>query len=112
MAKIKCNKCNKEFENCDWRSLCPDCSRKRTPKIYMYAAISVILLGLFSGIILGNVYKLEKVDENSILDTTEEVFNTNLLIISITSGVFASIPLFGLSSINYRLNLLIDKKEK
>lgn len=112
MAKIKCKKCNKEFENYDWLSLCPNCRRKRTPKIYMYAAIGVILLGLFAGIILGNVYSLERVDEDSILDTTEEVFNTNLLIISLASGAFASIPLFGLGSINYRLNLLIDKNEK
>ena len=55
MAKIKCKKCKKEFENYDWLSLCPDCSRKRTPKIYMYAAIGVILLGLFAltGFIIG-----------------------------------------------------------
>ena len=112
MAKIKCKKCKKEFENYDWLSLCSDCRRKRTPKIYIYTAIGVILLGLFAGIILGNVYSLERVDEDSILDTTEEVFNTNLLIISLTSGMFASIPLFGLGSINYRLNLLIDKNEK
>lgn len=112
MAKIKCKKCKKEFENYDWLSLCSDCRRKRTPKIYMYAAIGAILLGLFAGIILGNLYKLERVDEDSILDTTEEVFNTNLLIISLASGAFASIPLFGLGSINYRLNLLIDKNEK
>ena len=77
----------------------------------MYVAISIILLGLFTGIILGNVYSIEGVDEDSILDTTEKVFNTNLLIISLASSIFASIPLFGLSSINYRLNLLIDKSE-
>lgn len=111
MAKIECDRCKAKFDNNGISSLCPNCRRKRTPKIYMYAAIGVILLGLFSGIILGNVYKIEKVDEDSILDTTEEIFNTNLLIISLSSGVFASIPLFGLSSINYRLNLLIDKKE-
>lgn len=112
MAKMECDKCKTKFENNGLSSLCPNCRRKRTPKIYMYAAIGVILLGLFSGIILGNVYKIERVNGDSILDTTEEVFNINLLIISLTSGAFASIPLFGLGSINYRLNLLIDKNEK
>lgn len=111
MAKIECEKCKNKFESKGWTSICDSCRRKRTPKIYMYAAIGVILLGLFAGIVLGNVYSIEKIDEDSILDTTEEVFNTNLLIISLTSGAFASIPLFGLSSINYRLNLLIDKSE-
>ena len=112
MAKIECEKCKTKFESNGWTSVCDDCRRKRTPKIYMYAAIGVILLGLFAGIVLGNVYSIEKIDEDSILNTTEEVFNTNLLFISLASGTFASIPLFGLSSINYRLNLLIDKNEK
>ena len=111
MAKIECTKCKNKFESKGWTSVCDSCRRKRTPKIYMYVATSVILLGLFIGIVLGNVYSIESVDENSILDTTEKVFNTNLLIISLASSIFASIPLFGLGSINYRLNLLIDKSE-
>ena len=112
MAKIECEKCKTKFESNGLSSVCDDCRRKRTPKIYMYAAVGVILLGLFAGIILGNVYSLERVDKDSILDTTEEVFNTNLLIISLASGTFSSIPLCGLSSINDRLKLLIDKNEK
>lgn len=110
MAKIECAKCKTKFESNGWTSVCTDCRRKRTPKIYMYVAVCIILLGLFAGIILGNVYKLKRIDEDSILEETVEVFNTNLLFISLASGAFASIPLFGLGSINYRLNLLIDKK--
>lgn len=109
--KIECTKCGKKIENNGVSSICSDCKRKRTPKVYFALATTILLVGFILGIILGAVNKdtkLTTTDDYSY--DSEEVFNSGLMA---TTWVYTAIIctiFYSVGSVCYRLNILIDKK--
>lgn len=110
---MKCNNCGKEFEPNGYSGICPDCRRRNTPKIYFRIAILIIILSFIGGIILGTVNKSVTQTYNEITEEYEyeEEFNTYLMLECWVSSLLFSIFVFGIGSVNYRLNLLIDKRK-
>lgn len=109
--KIECTKCGKKIENNGVSSICSDCKRKRTPKVYFSLATIILLTGFVLGIILGAVNKTVKLTttEDYSYDS-EKVFNAGLMA---TTWAYTSVIctiFYSVGSICYRLNILIDKK--
>ena len=116
MATVKCNKCGNKFKGKENELLCPDCKRRRTPKIYFGIAITIIVLGFIGGIIIGNTYTNRTLTYESSIDEKyneyEEEFNAELMLECWVGTTILSIFIFGIGSTNYRLNLLIDNKKE
>lgn len=111
---MDCKECGKEFEPNGYSSICPDCRRRRTPKIYFRIALLIIALSFIGGIILGNTNKEIIRNYNDITEEYEyeEEFNANLMLECWVGSLLFSILVCGIGSVNYRLNLIIDKKRK
>lgn len=106
----KCNKCNVKLSD-DSSDVCPDCKRKGRTKVYFYTGIILLIVGFVGGIIVGVTNKTI-VEPNSILDDPKKVFNVMLMFECwATASLLSTIP-FGLNSICYRLDLLIDKAKE
>lgn len=103
MEKIECNKCGRKFEANGVSSLCDNCKRHRASNSYLFYATIILFIGFIMGIVLGN--------NIPIMSTYEEPsFNTGLMFVCWFSFGILSIFIFGIRSICYRLDLLIDKK--
>ncbi len=111
---MDCKECGKEFKPNGYSNLCPDCRRRKTPKIYFRIAILIVALSFIGGIILGNTNKVVVSSYDDILEEYEydKVFNTDLMLECWVGSLLFSILVCGIGSINYRLNLIIDKKGK
>ena len=83
---------------------------------YKTLAIITAISGFFWGIIAGNVYKKKVVTWTSSVSPEynmyEEEFNTDALGVAWGSTVASVITLSFMYSVCYRLNLLIEKKDK
>lgn len=113
MYKMNCSKCGCEFESNGTSSLCANCRRRRNTNLYLVIAIIILILGFIGGIVLGDTYK--SIDLSSITsdyDDYKESFNTALMIYSWTATVLFDLFIFAIHSICYRLDLLIDNKNK
>lgn len=116
MKKIECRVCENKFETNGNDNICANCRRKNRTRAYLYIAISILMLGFISGIVCGAVFPVQKlVYESSISISYNEYENSfnGLLMLYIWIGTaLFDIFVFGINSICYRLDLLIDKKEK
>ena len=102
----KCSECNKKIEYDGLSSLCDDCRRKSNTKKYSYIGIIILIIGFIEGIVMGNIGKTTVIVDSE----TKEYFNTTLMFFFWNISLFISLILFGLSSICYRLDLIVDKK--
>ena len=110
----KCDRCGKKFEGKENQLLCPDCKRRRTPNIYFGIAITIIILGFIGGIILGNTNLKVTSEYNEYSEDYDydSEFNTELMLECWVGTAILSVFIFGIGSTNYRLNLIIDKKQE
>lgn len=69
--------------------------------VYKKIAIALLVIGFLSGIVLGGLYADDKND-----------FQISLAIVIWLITLFTALPMFAVHSICYRLDLLINKKEK
>lgn len=116
MEKIERSDCGKKIENTGTSNLCSDCQRRKNTKTYLTIAKVILVVGFFSGIILGNAYKIEVITSESAISSKynqyEEVFNSALMLYSWIGTFLFDLFVFAIHSICYRLDLIIDKKEK
>ena len=111
VEKIECAKCGEKFENNGVSSICSDCKRKSTPKIYFTIATIILLIGFVLGIIIGAVNKEVKLTTTEDYNyNSEEVFNDGLMATTCAYTSVICTILYSVGSICYRLNIIIDKK--
>ena len=82
--------------------------RTKNTKKYKIIAITILILGFVIGINAGNTYKI--CSDYTLSYCTEEVFNGDLMLYCWIGTILFDLFIFGIHSICYRLDLLIDKK--
>ena len=115
----KCKHCGQEIKNYKTLNICSNCARKQTSKLYQYAGITIIAISFFTGLILADTFRNEKIDDEYFKynysdkkDVDEYIydeFNIQLLLTSCACGLIIGLPLVEFSSIIYRLDLMLDK---